>query len=159
MLSFLFICWLWSQVRTFSNHFCDGERKSRLKATHCSLLQPHTPCPWSWLCRYIHPGTIVPPCRIDEDTKGSRRWWEVEIEFTSEASDGHCAKLVVSVHSLKLWGERHRVNTSCWPSTVPPAPTLQVYSPAGLLAHRLAAQFFPDKGLVQLVVAIHWRTG
>lgn len=41
LLSFLFICWPRSQVRTFSNHFCDGERKSGPRATHCSLPQPH----------------------------------------------------------------------------------------------------------------------
>ena len=31
-------------------------------------------------------------------------------ELTSETSDGHCARLVVSVHSLKLSGEGHRVS-------------------------------------------------
>lgn len=82
------------------------------------------------------PRNYAPPhCRMDEDTKGSRGCQGMEIELTSEASDGHCAKLVVSVHSLKLRGERHRVKTSHWPSKVLPAPVLQVYSPTGLLAH------------------------
>lgn len=136
MLSFVFICWLWSQVRTFSNHFCDGERKTGLKATHCPLLQPHTQ-PVSGLgCVAVSTQELCTPhCRMDEDTKGSRGCQGMEIELTSEASDGHCAKLVVSVHSLKLRGERHGVRTSHWPSKVLPAPVLQVYSPAGLLAH------------------------
>lgn len=56
-------------------------------------------------------------------------------ELTSEASEGHCAKLVVSVHSLKLRGEGHRVKVGCWLSTALPALFLQIYAPAGLLAH------------------------
>ena len=42
-----------------------------------------------------------------------------------------------------------------WPSPAVFVPPFRVHAPAGFLAHRLAAQLFPDEGLVQLVVAVH----
>lgn len=92
---------------------------------------------------------------------------EVE-ELTSETTDGHCARLVVSVHSLKLreegtelvWlaGPAHPLPGPCYQA--PPAgPSLahppQAHSPAGFPAYGLAAQLFVDKGLVQFIVAVH----
>lgn len=77
-------------------------------------------------------GNCAPNSGIDEDTKNSGRGGA---ELTSEASEGHCAKLVVSVHSLKLRGKGHRVKVGCWLSTALPALFLQIYAPAGLLAH------------------------
>ena len=46
-------------------------------------------------------------------------------ELTSETSDGHCARLVVSVHSLKLSGEGHGVSVGglAQPSCVHPTPS------------------------------------
>lgn len=73
LLSFLFICWLWSQVRTFSNHFCDGERKSGLKGTRCTLLQLHThPVSGLGSVGVSTQEFYAPSCRTAEDTKGSR---------------------------------------------------------------------------------------
>lgn len=55
LFSFFFICWPWSQVRTRSNHFCDGERRCGLgnerkcrPAPLPSALSPSPPpgLPW-----------------------------------------------------------------------------------------------------------------
>lgn len=78
---------------------------------------------------------------------------ETAEERTSETSDGHCARLVVSVHSLKL-REGGGVSVTGRPAL--PVPALRGCSPAGFPAHRLAAQLFLHEGLVQLIVAVHW---
>lgn len=49
LLSFFFICWPWSHVRTRSSHFCDGRRKNNLgmsgEARASLSARSPSPCP------------------------------------------------------------------------------------------------------------------
>lgn len=97
LFSFFFICWPWSHVRTRSSHFCDGGRKNNLGMLGEARASPSACSPSP------RPGPAPQVSQQDvwlhtEELQGKVR---VE-ERTSETKDGHCARLVVSVHSLKL---------------------------------------------------------
>lgn len=85
-----------------SSHFCDRERKCGLRNTLAlGRVHPQPGPPLTFApshhypqCQRLQPGIRLQAEELEGEERGE--------ELTSETTDGHCARLVVSVHSLKL---------------------------------------------------------